>query len=350
VRLHTNYPHHRAAAEAVLGASDRASVAAEVAGRSAVDVEQAVVLAGGCAAALHSRAEWLASEPGAAAAGAPPVEMIPGEVFTRGTGWIAEPTGGPAPLAGIRVLDLTRVIAGPVATRVLAAYGADVLRVDPPGFAEVSLLLAETTAGKHTTALDLREPAGRAAFEGLVSSADVLVGGLRGDALEQLGYGPEALRALNPGMVVARLDAYGWHGPWRHRRGFDSLVQMSCGIAAAGGGDPDPLPVQALDHGTGWLLAAAVVQALTRRLSEGRVDQLRAALVGTAELLWRLPAAAPDAGGAATGLQDAVLEPVATAWGPARRVPLPGTIEGVRPRWSVDAGPLGRHGPQWQPR
>ena len=134
----------------------------------------------------------------------------------------------------MRVLDLTRVIAGPIGTRFLAAYGADVLRIDPPGFAEVPALLPETTAGKRTAALDLTAAAGRAAFESLVATADVLVSGLRADALARLGYDDAALAALNPALIVASLDAYGWNGPWRDRRGFDSLVQMSSGIAAAG--------------------------------------------------------------------------------------------------------------------
>ena len=150
---------------------------------------------------------------------------------------------------------MTRVIAGPVCTKFLAAYGAQVLRLDPPGFAEVPALLPETTAGKRTAALDLRVEADRGIFENLVADADVLVTGLRADALAGLGYGDGTLTAINPALIVASLNAYGWDGPWRHRRGFDSLVQMSCGIAAAGSlaagrDEPLPLPVQALDHAT----------------------------------------------------------------------------------------------------
>src|SRR5262249_29212347 len=144
------------------------------------------------------------------------------------------PDPGGAPLGGIRVLDLTRVIAGPVCTRFLAAWGADVLRIDPPGFEEVGALLAETTAGKRRAELDLRDVAGRAALERLVAGAHVLVSSSRGDAFERLGLPPAALRMVNPALLLASIDAYGYTGPWRHRRGFDSLVQMSCGIAARG--------------------------------------------------------------------------------------------------------------------
>ena len=189
---------------------------------------------------------------------------------------------------------MTRVIAGPVCTKFLAAYGAQVLRLDPPGFAEVPALLPETTAGKRTAALDLRVDADRRLFENLVADADVLVTGLRADALAGLGYGDGTLTAINPALIVASLNAYGWDGPWRHRRGFDSLVQMSCGIAAAGAlaagrDEPFPLPVQALDHATGYLLAAEVGRALTRRLTRSAVSRIRASLIGTANLLWSLP-------------------------------------------------------------
>jgi crotonobetainyl-CoA:carnitine CoA-transferase CaiB-like acyl-CoA transferase len=259
-----------------------------------------------------------------------------------------------APYAGIRVLDLTRVIAGPIGTRFLAWHGADVLRVDPPGFAEVPACLPETTAGKHTTFLGLTTPAGRSAFERLVTTADVLVTGLRAGALSKLGYDEATLRALNPSLILVAHNAYGWSGPWRDRRGFDSLVQMSCGIAAAGAhaagsGKPVPLPVQALDHATGYLIAAAAGRALTRRLTSGRTGRVRASLIGTANFLWALPRpeGAPTRSWPSPGPADFPLEDASTAWGPARRVPVPGQIAEAAPRWTVDAGPLGRHDPAW---
>jgi hypothetical protein len=381
IRLHTNYAYHRAVVERVLAAGDRESVRAAVAGWKSADLETAVVEAGGCAAAMRTRADWLASPAGAATARAALVSVaerrlpmgvrVPAGAGTgrAGTGGAGTGgAGGPRPYSGVRVLDLTRVIAGPVGTRFLAAYGADVLRIDPPGFAEVPALLPETTAGKRTAALDLTTASGRTSFEGLVATADVLVTGLRADALAGLGYDDDALAALNPALIVASLDAYGWDGPWRDRRGFDSLVQMSAGIAAAGaaatgdaatgdaatgdaatGADkPVPLPVQALDHGCGYLIAAAVGRALTRRLADSVVDRIRVSLIGTANLLWSLPG--PGEAGARVATpkpSDFRLVDTHTAWGPARRVPLPGEIAGVDPVWRVEAGPLGRHQPTW---
>jgi hypothetical protein len=364
IRLHTNYAYHRAAAERVLGANERDAVAAAVRRWNAADLEAAVVAAGGCAAVMHSRDAWLASAAGAAANRAPvlsvaerPVPAAPAAAVPAGS----VPAG--RPFAGIRVLDLTRVIAGPACTRFLAAYGADVLRVDPPGFAEVPALLPETTAGKRTTFLDLRAEGGRATFEALLAEADVLVTGLRGGALARLGYDDDTLARHSPALVHASLNAYGWAGPWRERRGFDSLVQMSSGIAAAeaglgesgaaGSGKPAALPVQALDHGCGYLLAARVGRGLTRRLTAGVRSQIRGSLAGTAKLLWSLPgpeAQPPDPRPAQPQPAGFTLVDTVTAWGPARRAAFPGSIAGAAPVLEVEAGPLGRHDPEWAAR
>ncbi|MCL2585797.1 MAG: CoA transferase [Streptosporangiales bacterium] len=348
IRLHTNYAYHRAAVEHVLGATDRDSVRAAARAWKAAGLETAVVEAGGCAAVMRDRAAWLASAPGSASVRAPVLEIsehpAPGDA---GAGLRA---GAKDPFGGIRVLDLTRVIAGPMATRFLAAYGADVLRIDPPGFAEVPALLPETTAGKRTAALDLTDPDSRAVFGELIREADVLVTGLRAGALDRLGYDNDTLATLNPALIHASLNAYGWHGPWRDRRGFDSLVQLSCGIAAAGApdldGTPVPLPVQALDHATGYLLAAAVGRALARRHTASVATRIRASLTGTADLLWSLPRPAgqpPAPGPGSFTLTDTV-----TGWGPARRAILPGQISGIATSLPVMPGPLGRLArPSW---
>lgn len=344
IRLHTNYPHHRDAVLCVLGsAGDRNEVTAAAARWSAAELEQAVVGAGGCAAVQHDREAWLASPPGAATRDEPVLRWsTAGAVSPGGNAPVGQP------FAGLRVLDLTRVIAGPVCTRFLAGHGADVLRVDPPGFDEVPALVPEMSTGKRTAFLDLRGD-GRTRFAELVAGADVLVCGLRPDALDRLELGAERLRALNPGLVVARLDAYGWDGPWRTRRGFDSLVQMSSGITAAGaaayGRDrPTPLPVQALDHATGYVLAAAVARALQERQLTGTVRELRCSLVATAGLLQRHPTP-PGTDDPAWSAADT--EIVETGWGRARRAPLPGRIAGCPARWAHPPGPLGRHRPEW---
>ena len=347
IRLHTNYRHHLDAALAVLGVpADRGAVTAEVARWNADELESAVVAAGGCAAALRTADEWAAHPAGQATADERPVVIGAPVPFSGGTGPDLAAAPGSAPLAGVRILDLTRVIAGPVATRFLAGYGADVLRIDPPGFDEVPALLPESTAGKRCAALDLTVEADRAAFEALVAQAHVVVGGFRPGALDGLGYGPAGLRTINPALITVTHDAYGWTGPWAARRGFDSLVQMSTGIAAAGaaaaGTDrPTPLPAQALDHGIGHLLAAATCRALTRLVADGAAADVHGSLVGAANVVKASPAVAGEA--PPVTIADAPLEAGETAWGPVRRVPLAGRIDGIVSSWSTDAGPLGRH-------
>jgi hypothetical protein len=347
IRLHTNYRHHLGAALDVLGVvAEREAVATEVARWRGDELEAAVVAAGGCAAVMRTADEWASHPAGRATAGERPVVIGAPVPISGGTGPDLAQRPGSAPLAGIRVLDLTRVIAGPVATRYLAGYGADVLRIDPPGFEEVAALLPEATAGKRCAFLDLTDAADRERFEQLVGEAHVVVGGFRPGALAGLGYGPDGLRAINPALITVTHDAYGWAGPWARRRGFDSLVQMSTGIAAAGaaaaGTDrPTPLPAQALDHGTGHLLAAATCRALTRLLADGVAADVRGSLVGAANVVVANPAVDDRPPSVTTA--SAALERGETAWGPLRRVPLAGCIAGITPSWSIDAGPLGRH-------
>ncbi|TPX05200.1 acyl-CoA transferase, partial [Schumannella luteola] len=230
VRLHTNAPHHRQAALRVLGVeADRDAVARAVAAWHADELETAVVEQGGCAATMRRPEQWRRHPQGAAVAEEPLVARESTGVGDADSEW--RPTRE-RPLAGLRVLDLTRVLAGPVATRLLAGLGAQVLRIDPPSWDEPALW--EMTLGKRTSRLDAHDPAGLAQLTRLLSEADVLVHGYRSGALDGLGLGAEVRRATRPGLVDVRLDAYGFTGPWAGRRGFDSLVQMSAGITDAG--------------------------------------------------------------------------------------------------------------------
>jgi hypothetical protein len=356
IRLHTNAPHHRAAAATVLGdATDRAAVAAAVAHWSAGDLEAAVVAAGGCAAAMRDADAWRAHPQGAAVATEPLIAWAAGTRATAADAGTGASAGAAAPadrpLAGVRVLDLTRVLAGPIATRFLAGYGADVLRLDPPWWEEPSVV-PEVTLGKRCARVDLRSADGRATVERLLAQADVLVHGYRGDALDRLGLGADERQALRPGLVDVSLDAYGWTGPWRHRRGFDSLVQMSCGIAAAGmrraGRDvPTPLPAQALDHATGYLLAAAAIRGLRTRAAQDRGSIARCSLARTAHLLVDGPAGslADELAPPTDGDLDVARE--ATPWGPARRLRPPLDVIGAPYRWDRPAAALGSSPAAW---
>ena len=287
VRTHANYPHHRARLLSALDVpGDPDAVAAALAERSAREAEEAVYAAGGLAVALRTPEEWAAHPQGAEVAKRPLVERerldsAPArELPPLGTG-----AGPLLPAAGLRVLDLTRVIAGPVATRTLALLGADVLRLDAPGLPELPGQHADTGFGKRSALLDLT--ADREVFEELLATADVVVTGYRPGALDRLGLTAGALAERRPGVVVAQLSAWGAYGPWSERRGFDSLVQVVTGIAATEGSaeQPGALPAQALDHGTGYLLAAAVLRALTERAEQGDGRCVRLSLARTARWL-----------------------------------------------------------------
>ncbi|WP_434675271.1 CoA transferase [Pseudomonas sp. D3-10] len=347
IRLHTNAPHHRQAAQKVLGAcTDRADMASRVVRWNKAELEQAVIDAGGCAAQMRSWLAWQAHPQGIAVNAEPLVHLDSGAQGAPGP-WLGSVA---QPLAGLKVLDLTRVLAGPVASRFLAGLGADVLRIDPPTWNEPGVV-PEVTLGKRCARLDLRQPTDRAAFEALLQEADILLHGYRADALERLGYGATQRRQLAPGLIDVCLNAYGWSGPWQHRRGFDSLVQMSCGIAEAGMAwkhtdKPTPLPVQALDHGTGYLMAASAIVLLNRRLANGRGGSARLSLARTAKLLIE--------GGAGSEVAlrpedeaDQGLLVEQTPWGPAHRLQVPLKMPGTPLQWKLPAADLGAHRAQW---
>jgi hypothetical protein len=348
IRLHTNAARHRAAALAVLDCpGDRESGAAAVARRDAEALEAAVLRGGGCAAAMRGLDAWQGLDQGRAVRREPLVAIAETPAPDRRP-WLPDRA---QPLAGIQVLDLTRILAGPVATRVLAGLGADVLRIDPPGWDEPSLA-PDVTLGKRCARLDLHRAADRRRFESLLAEADILVHGYRPGSLERLGYDEARRRALNPPLIDVALCAYGWTGPWAGRRGFDSLVQMSAGIAAAGmawiqADRPVPLPVQALDHATGYLMAAAALRGLISLRRDARAVTARLSLARTALLLTDHPGAAP--GPAFAGPTDADYAPDVeqTAWGPARRLRSPVRLDGAALRWDRPARALGSAEAAW---
>ncbi len=283
IRLHANYPWHRERLLGVLGvADDHAAVAGAVARWPALVLEDAIAGAGGCAAAVRTPAEWHAHPQGKLVARMPLLELDrAGDAPPR--------VSGRAP----RVLDLTRVIAGPVCTRTLAAHGADVLRIDSPAMPEPEFLADDALVGKRSAFLDLRAAEDRAQLDALVAEADVVVQGYRPGALDPFGLDATALLARHPGLVVLSLSAWGHDGPWSGRRGFDSLVQAATGIAVlertTGHDTPGVLPAQVLDHATGYLAAAAVLVALGRQRRDGGSWRARVSLAQTAAWLLRQP-------------------------------------------------------------
>lgn len=348
IKLHTNLPHHRAAALSVLGVNAvREKVAAAVRTWNADALETAIVGAGGVAAAMRSRDEWQTHPQGIAVAREPLIAWSYAQSEA-----IREWSGSQSrPLSGLRVLDLTRVLAGPVATRTLAGFGADVLRIDPPGWDEANIV-PDITLGKRCSFLSLDQPKDRAVFEQLLSKADVLVHGYRPGALDSLGLSEQTRRSLSPNLIEVCLDAYGWTGPWAKRRGFDSLVQMSCGIADAGtawaeASKPTPLPVQALDFATGYLMAAAVVRAVTEAAKGNGIKNARLSLARTAELLINHPQSAQGMLGKDPSDTDFSQTIETSPWGPARRLKPPLQIAGTPMTWDRPSCELGTASPIW---
>lgn len=348
IRLHTNAPAHRAVAERVLGVTGaRTAIARAVARWSKSELEQAVVEAGGCAAEMRTLEQWQGHPQGRAVSAEPLVQRVVLDVGAPRNSLV----NAIRPLQGLRVLDLTRVLAGPVASRFLAGYGAQVLRIDPPDWDEPAAE-PEVTLGKRCARLNLHEPDARATFEQLLSRADVLLHGYRPGALDRLGYDVQTRRRLSPGLVDVSLDAYGWSGPWATRRGFDSLVQMSagiadCGMKRAGAAKPVPLPVQALDHATGYLMAATAIRGVMVRLTRGTGCAARLSLARTAQLVVDHPAD-PEEGTFAHEMDfDRSPRIERTDWGKAQRLVPPVEIAEAPMHWDFPARRLGSGAPQW---
>ncbi|MEV7662358.1 CoA transferase [Paenarthrobacter sp. NPDC089316] len=254
IRLHANYPHHAARLMQALDAKGPEEVARALLVMTSLEAEEAINDHHGVATAVRSRIDWVASPMQSGLGNEPWISFqstAAQDIPDLAPRW--NPSRDPCrPLTGLRVLDLTRVIAGPTATRLLGALGADVLRIDPPHLPELEEAFVDGGFDKRSAVADVRNADESAVVRGLISTADVVVTGYRAGSLERFGLGGEALLADRPGLVVATLSAWGNAGPWKQRRGFDSLVQAACGIAEEygreddGGWTPGALPVQDL--------------------------------------------------------------------------------------------------------
>ena len=297
VRVHTNFAHHRDGLLRLLGlpegeATERAAVAAALARHEPVEFEQAATAAGLVVAAVRDFADW-DMLPQAAVVAAQPLVAVERIGDAPPRPWPALGTAD-RPLTGLRVLDLTRILAGPIAGRTLAAFGADVMLVNAPHLPNIDAI-ADTSRGKLSAHADLRSAAGREALGAVLADADVFMQGYRPGALAALGFGDEAVARRRPGIVTASLSAYGETGPWGTKRGFDSLVQSAMGFNLAEGeaarqagavpsGAPRALPMQVLDMASGALLAFGIEAALLRQRQQGGSWAVRVSLARTG--LW----------------------------------------------------------------
>lgn len=353
VRIHANFPHHRDGVLRLLGCGhDTDAVSHALQSWDAFGFEDAAAAAGMVVTAMRSFDEWDAHAQGQAVAGLPllSIERI-------GDASLQPLPPAARPLSGVRVLDLTRVIAGPVCGRTLAGHGADVLLVTAPHLPSIEPLVMETGLGKRACSVDLRDAPGRQQFNALLRDADVLVQGYRPGGLDKLGLDAASAARKRPGLIYVSLCAYGQAGPWAARRGFDSLVQTASGFnhaeAQAGGSSaPAPLPAQALDRATGYLMAYAVMAALMRRSREGGSWHVRLSLAQTGHWLRQLGRVEGGLDMAMPGFDDIadLTEQRASGFGMLTTIRHAARMSGTPVRWDLPAMPLGSHAPAWLAR
>jgi crotonobetainyl-CoA:carnitine CoA-transferase CaiB-like acyl-CoA transferase len=353
VRLHTNFRHHRDAVCKVLNCkSERDDVQAALMQWDAEAFETAAYAGGGVVAMMRSHAEWSVSPHAKALAELPLVRIEKiGEAAPKP--W----PKGDRPLAGVRVLDLSRVIAGPVAGRTLAVHGADVLLISGPDLPAIPWLTIDTGRGKLTSFVELKSEQGRGSLRDLLAQADIFSQGYRPKSIAALGFSPEDAAKINPGIVYVSLSAYGHAGPWAERRGFDSLVQTSTGFnhaegQAAGVDGPKELPAQMLDHASGYLMAFGAMMAKARQSREGGSWHVRVSLAQTGRWLWNLGRVTDgfktaDLPGEAV---EPLMEQAASGFGPLRAVRHSALLSKRPAFWACPAVPLGSHPPRWPVR
>jgi crotonobetainyl-CoA:carnitine CoA-transferase CaiB-like acyl-CoA transferase len=353
--LHCNFPNHRAAALSVLGvAEDRDAVARAVASWNAADLEEAIIAAKGAGGMVRTHAEWKDHPQAEAIAALPLLEIVKiGEAPPRPL-----PPGN-RPLSGIRVLDLTRVLAGPTCARTLAEHGADVMKITAQHLPNIGYQEWDTGHGKLSAQLDLRKPEELEVLRRLVSETDVFSQGYRPGTLGGRGLSPEELARLRPGIVYVSLCAFSHKGPWASRRGFDTVVQTVSGITARqaelvpGKTDgPQFYPVSAIDYCTGYLMAFGAMVALARRAREGGSWLVRISLAQVGKWivdLGEVPTAALK--GVPAEFDKGELESWSTTSetpsGPLRHLKPVVQMSETQPHWARPSVPLGHHRPVW---
>jgi crotonobetainyl-CoA:carnitine CoA-transferase CaiB-like acyl-CoA transferase len=341
VRFHTNYPHHRAAALGVLGVGEDVEAAKKAAASwDGLELEDAIHSAGGCAALVRTADEWAAHAHAAAVAGQPLLEIerigdAPPMPLPRAD----------RPLSGVRVLDLTRVLAGPTAAKTLAEHGADVLKITAAHLPDSGEIDIDTGIGKLSAQLDLRDRVGVETLRKLARDTDVFSQSYRPGALASRGFSPEALAKLRPGIVYVSLSAWGPSGPWQDRRGFDSIVQCVSGMAAeqGGSGAPKLLPCSAIDYVSGYLMAFGAMVALARRAKEGGSWRVRVALARVGKWIVDRGRVDPTT---AVELEGPTMETRSPAGVITHLKPVVEMSE-TPPFWARPPVPLGTHPPQW---
>ena len=352
VRIHANFAHHRAGALRLMGldpvTASRADAEQALLAWSAVAFETAAANAGLVVAAVRSFAEWDAQPPGQAIAAQPLMHFE--RIGDAAPHTLEKIPANQLPLAGLRVLDLTRILAGPVCGRMLAGLGADVMLVNSPHLPNIESI-ADTSRGKLSCHIDLKTPGGVQNLQKLAAQAHVFVQGYRPGGLHALGFGPQQLAALNPGIVVVSLSAYGTQGAWAPKRGFDSLVQTATGfnhaeMQASGANAPKALPMQILDYATGHLMAFAAAAALHRQQREGGSWNVTLSLAQTG--LWlRAMGRIADGFGVSPPGREPFVETSESGFGQLQAIRLSAQLQRTALGWRRRSMPPGSHAAIW---
>jgi crotonobetainyl-CoA:carnitine CoA-transferase CaiB-like acyl-CoA transferase len=353
IHLHGGFPHLHEGTRALLGcADDPLAIAQAVSTWNAQALEDALAERDLCGARLREATEWRAHPQGVALARSPLVELIRiGDAPPEGLPGACATEAGARPLAGVRVLDLTRVLAGPTCARTLAEHGADVLHVRSPRLPFIEPFVIDTNPGKRSCHLDLDRADDADRLRALVREAHVFSQGYRPNALARRGFGPDALAEVRPGIIVVSINCYGHDGPWAARPGWEQLAQTVTGMAHEHAGDENPsvVPAAVTDYTTGHLAALGVLRALARRASAGGSWHVRVSLVRTAMWIQSLPRTPSDT--APSGVDPAALAPwwleMDTAWGRHGRLGPIARMSETPPRWDLPPAPLGAHTPDW---
>jgi crotonobetainyl-CoA:carnitine CoA-transferase CaiB-like acyl-CoA transferase len=347
---HFGLPNLQARMVKLLGCEpEPTSVAKAVAKWNALDLEAAIDEARVCGGMVRSNAEWLDHPHGQALAAKPIVEIL--KIGDSD----AEPLPmGDRPLSGIRALDLTRILAGPMAARTLAEHGADVLMVTAERLPQIPEHVLDTSHGKRSTFLDLAQRQDAARLKALIEGADVFSQGYRPGTMHKLGFGPEEVAALRPGIIYATISCYGADGPFSHRAGWEQVAQTMTGLChegrtAARPDGPALLPAAACDYTTGYLAAYGILLALAERACEGGSYHVRASLCQSGMFIYRQGKIAfPGLGlEPAPDELDALRIETRPNSGPLRHLgPILGLSESP-PHWTLPTPRLGGDAPAW---
>ncbi|KAL0930057.1 caib baif family enzyme [Colletotrichum truncatum] len=362
VRVHDSFPNHANGILELVGlprGSSRQQLSEKISDWASIDLETAATVEGKLATyALRTYGQWDALPQSKAISNLP---IGISQLSSSGPNGLPTKmaSGNSKSLQGLRVVEMSRVIAAPLAGKTLAAHGADVIWVTSPNLPDLPTMDRDFGRGKRTVQLDIHNPSDKARLVELIKTADVFIQGFRPGSLAGYGLSPEEVIKINPSIIIANMSAFGPCGPWSGRRGYDSLVQTCSGMNIseaehAGKGEAArPTPCQALDHAGGYWLATGVIAALYKRTVQGGSWRVDVSLAGVMKYLRSLGQYAGETGfdskdyEAPDDVPKEYYETKETGFGPMKAIKHSACIEGVEISWDIMPKPLGSDTPDW---